>query len=262
MSEFVTELDKIKIRIVGLAKKTIENGCTEHEALAAMAMVGKLLQSYNLTMAECDVRKSKCKTLEISVNGSNRGPMDNVIVNLAALFSGRTWFQKRYKKNEAGEYKLTLSYAFYIQEQDSEALQYLFEVISKAIETEAVAYKSHPDYKYAEGSKKSAYVSFQRGMSHRISSRLAQLRRENDEAMEAARAAGTAQSSSTGTSLVVLKGQLIEEEFKKEGIRLRKYHSSERIRNHNAYDAGRAAGDRVNLNRPLGGGRGNAGLLG
>ncbi len=70
-------------------------------------------------------------------------------------------------------------------------------------------------------------------------------------------------ATSTGTDLIVLKGKLIREEFNKGGIKLRSARSSgHSIRNLGAYAHGREAGDKVNLNRPLGGsGNGNAGLI-
>ena len=37
------DLDKIKARIRALSAKTVENGCTEAEALSAIAVVGKLV---------------------------------------------------------------------------------------------------------------------------------------------------------------------------------------------------------------------------
>ena len=255
-----TELDDIKRRITALAKKTVENGCTEHEALAAMAMVGRLLQSYNLTMGECDVRKSPCVTITIPVDGTRRGPIDTCINPLTALFNGVCWFSARWeypKPGEQGMPKRNVHYAFFVQEQDVEALRYLFVVIDRAIDNEAKAYKRGADYFTLDRAhKRKATVSFQRGMASRVTERLIELRKENDAAMEAA------QATSTGTDLMVLKGKLIQEEFQKEGMRLRPRCSYARIGNHGAYDAGRNAGNSVNLNRPLNNGGGNAGLIG
>jgi len=73
-----TNLDDIKLKIKALAAKTVERGCTEHEALSAMAGVGRLLQRYNLTMNELDVRDSTYKTIYIDIERAHRHPIDDV----------------------------------------------------------------------------------------------------------------------------------------------------------------------------------------
>ena len=61
-----TELTRVKARIKALAEKTVSNGCTEAEAMAAAEMVGRLLERYALSMEEIDVREAHCD--------SRRGP--------------------------------------------------------------------------------------------------------------------------------------------------------------------------------------------
>jgi hypothetical protein len=50
-----TELTRVKARIKALAEKTVSNGCTEAEAMAAAEMVGRLLERYALSMEEIHV---------------------------------------------------------------------------------------------------------------------------------------------------------------------------------------------------------------
>ena len=62
-----TELSRVKARIKALAEKTVSNGCTEAEAMAAAEMVGRLLERYALSMEEIDVRenaasRSRCRS--------------------------------------------------------------------------------------------------------------------------------------------------------------------------------------------------------
>lgn len=54
------ELNKVKARIKALAEKTTEQGCSEAEAMAAAEKVGQLLEQFNLSMEEIDVREQKC----------------------------------------------------------------------------------------------------------------------------------------------------------------------------------------------------------
>ena len=52
-----SELARVKTKIKALAAKTVEAGCSEHEALHAAEMVGRLLDQYNLSMDEIDIRE-------------------------------------------------------------------------------------------------------------------------------------------------------------------------------------------------------------
>lgn len=44
------EREKIAAKIRALRAKTVENGCTEAEALSAAEMLAKLLAQYNMTL--------------------------------------------------------------------------------------------------------------------------------------------------------------------------------------------------------------------
>jgi Protein of unknown function (DUF2786) len=246
-----TELDKIKFKIKALAAKTIDNGCSEHEAMSAMLGVGRLLSQYNLTMEECDVRESACKTIFLDIGRTKRHPIDSCITALANLVHAKCWFHRHYGKPS--------SYAFFGQENDLELVEYLFKVIHAAMDHEAEDFKQTDEYLFAgegtAGNRRSAYVSFQRGMACRISARLVELKKQNDAELAKYRQA-------TGTALVVLKKQLIEDEWQKEGVRLGKYRGGWRVGNRSAFEQGEQAGNRVNLSRPLkGDGKANGGLL-
>ena len=55
-------LDKLKLRIQALRAKTIDNGCTEDEALSAAAKVAELLDRYDLSLTDIDIRASALRT--------------------------------------------------------------------------------------------------------------------------------------------------------------------------------------------------------
>ena len=54
-------LDKLKLRIQALRAKTIDNGCTEDEALSAAAKVAELLDRYDLSLTDIDIREAPCE---------------------------------------------------------------------------------------------------------------------------------------------------------------------------------------------------------
>ena len=234
----ISELDKVKLKIKALTEKTVDNGCTEQEALAAMQGVGRLLSQYNLSMDELDVRQSTYKTIFIDINRQRRHPVDGCVIALAKLISAKTWFHK----NRHG----TGKYAFFGDAVDLELVEYLFKVIHSAMEAESQKFKNTAEYKECPISKKTAYVSFQKAMASRVSHRLQEIKRENDIAMK---------QKVTGTALVVLKDQLIKEEYSawldKNNYKLKTIYRVATPIYGKAYEKGLAAGDRVNLSRPL-----------
>ena len=54
-------LDKLKTCIHALRAKTIDNGCTEDEALSAAAKVAELLDRYNLPLTDVEIREAPCE---------------------------------------------------------------------------------------------------------------------------------------------------------------------------------------------------------
>ena len=65
-----TKLSRVEARIKALAEKTVSNGSTEAEAMAAAEMVGRLLERYALSMAEIDVREQRCIQVEVPIGAS------------------------------------------------------------------------------------------------------------------------------------------------------------------------------------------------
>jgi hypothetical protein len=242
MNSSTTELHKIKSRIMALASKTTDRGCSEEEAMSAIEKIGELLEIYNLTMEECDVREEKCVSVSIPLRGARTGPAKFFARNLARLFSAKYYYSSEY----TGEgYKRRAAYVFYVQHHDAEAVKYLYELLDKAIVHETEIYKLTVEYREALD-RRAATLDFQEGMAERFAERLDTIREENEAAMQA--------HKSTGTALIVLKGELIEEEFEKLGIKLTTSYSYSYGRS--TYDdsaraSGRAAADRVNLNRPV-----------
>jgi len=88
-----------------------------------------------------------------------------------------------------------------------------------------------------------ASASFQHGVVARISDRLDVMHRARDATVRAQR--------STGTDLIMAKNRVVEEAFGEIDIRLVRMAATGRRVITTAFRAGWAAGDRVNLNRPM-----------
>jgi len=228
------DLTKIKARILALASKTISNGCSEEEAMAAINMVGKLLKQYNLSMDEVELRAEKCVTLKIDSGSKMRGGVYFAVMAIGEFTGCKVWINR-------GK---TLTYCFFGQESDLLMAKYLYDIITNAIDTETEKFKKTPEYKMAP-SKKGASSSFAIGMGSRISARLTQMKKKNDGDVAAARGGSNA--------LVVLKNQIVADAFRDLALRMKKNYNKTTIMNNAAYRSGGVAGDRVNLSRPING---------
>jgi hypothetical protein len=69
----------LKTRIQGLRSKTTDNGCTEAEALLAAAKVAELLDRYDLSLTDVDIRAAPCKRCEYENSRKKRVPLDGCI---------------------------------------------------------------------------------------------------------------------------------------------------------------------------------------
>ena len=69
-------LDKLKLRIQALRAKTMDNGCTEAEAMMAAAKVAELLDRYDLTLSDVELRESACERRVFETRRKNRIPLD------------------------------------------------------------------------------------------------------------------------------------------------------------------------------------------
>lgn len=226
------ELARVKARIRALAEKTVSNGCTEAEAMAAAEMVGRLLERYAVTMEEIDVREAVCRQVSIPIGGLRRQPIDACVPAIARFCDCKVWLAREEERPV---------YVFFGFEMDTELALYLFQLIDRAMEHEATVFR--PAARRQRGLVfRQALLSFRRGMASRLSDRL--------EEMHAAREASVAAQRSTGSALVIVKHGLVEQAFQEASIRLTSVRTAA-IRPDGAYREGYAAGDRVNLNRPL-----------
>lgn len=237
-------LAKVKARIRALTEKTVSNGCTEAEAMAAAEAVGRLLDTYNLSMAEVDLRDEPTKTVTVKHRGVRRTPADHCLMAIAEfcdakVFTWTTWVKSKARK---GYTKALAEVRFFGLESDAELAAYLYEVIARSIETETRAYARNPLRR--RGAGRSATTSFGHGMAGRVRDRLRALKAEMNAA---------ATATPRGTDLVVLKGQIIEDTFAdlSRKLGLKDIETTTKVTDETAYRSGQKAGDKVNLSRPM-----------
>jgi hypothetical protein len=240
------ELARIKARIKALTEKTVANGCTEAEAMSAAEMVGRLLERYALSMDEIEVRAARCVQVEVELGSRRRRPIDGAVPAIARFCDCKVWLAPASPAGSADperdQPRPGIRYIFFGFETDAALAAYLFTVIGRAIATETAAFKHASPWLKATKLRQ-ATSSFQHGLVARVAARLDTMHEEREVMVRAQRV--------TGTALIVVKHQVVEDAFRETEVRLVSMSALGQRVGTKAYQAGWAAGDRVNLSRPV-----------
>src|SRR5580704_15224177 len=196
-------LDRLKMRIQGLRSKTTDNGCTEAEALLAASKVAELLDRYDLSLTDVDIRDALCERREYETYRKKRIPLDGCVGAVADFCDCRVWREK----NATGEFR----YVFFGLRTDVAVAHYLIDLIDIAVRTELGRYKTSREYlRFWHNERHMANASFALGMVSSIATKLAAMKTERDAA-----------NRSTGRDLVVVKAAIVDEELAKLDLNLR-----------------------------------------
>ncbi len=220
------ELDRLIGRIQALRAKTVEQGCTEQEALAAAEKVAELLDRYGLSLSELDLKQQACEGLSVETGRRRVGPVDDCVPAVAAFFDCRAWGEK----STSG----TLRYVFFGLPADVAAARYLYELVERAFETETARFRLGDTYgAMPTRVRRTATNSFQIGLARGIAAKLRSLREAREAALR----------GSSGRDLVVAKAGVVEAELAKLGLhfRTRKGTAGRRVLSH-AFEQGHEAG--------------------
>ncbi len=229
------DLDKLVARIQALRAKTVEQGCTEQEALAAAEKVAELLDRYGLSVSELDLRQQVCEGIGVETGRRRRGPIDDCMGSIAVFFDCRVW-------GETGP-DGTIRYVFFGLPGDVQASVYLHDLIVLAFAGETAAYQRGAFYLGLDsGRKRSATTSFQAGLARGIVEKLESLRRARDT------------QGSNGRDLVPVKQSIVEQELERLGLALRRGSATRRRVIKDAYEAGEEAGRKFEVRQGIEGG--------
>ena len=228
--------EEIISKIRKLSRMTIENGCSEAEALFAAAKLAELMAEYNVNADELTVRAdaSGCLIDEF-INPGSYNNLTSVAGAIGKLFGCRQWYERRTEENPFDDSLPRVEVSairFFGPKSDVAACLALTAIVFCATTTEARNFAKTLTGKQRE--RRSLTEDFRIGMSVRLAGRITELRRQR-EGMRP-----------TGTALISLKNQLVEDEWAKQNIRLR-HTRSPMAHNAAAYGAGARAADRVDL---------------
>lgn len=207
-------------RIRALLAKTVDNGCTESEALAAAVKVGELMDRYGITYSDLELKSERCRKHTATDRYHD--------VNLVSAAIGRfcscdAWF------NGGG----ITYFGFTI---DVLIANYLTSLCRSAMEVEFERF-FQSNARPRDQKKRFLRKPFMVAMADRLSERF-------DEMLSSREATAT---TANGTSLVVVKKAIVEEQLKALGMKFTSTRAPRYRDNAAARTAGQAAGDRVNL---------------
>jgi len=231
------DIDRVIQRIQALRARTVDQGCTEAEALAATAKVSELLARHDLTLDEISVRRSDCEGVSVATGRKRRAPVDSCVPQVALFCDCRVWSEDR----EDG----VLRYVFFGLKADVEAARFLHDLIELTFDTESAAFRRVEIYQALRGGdRRMALNSFQIGLAGGINGKLA--------ALKAARQSAGAES--TGFDLVAVKHSMVDEEIARLGLNFTTRAANPRRTVHGeAYEAGKVAGSLFEPNTALAG---------
>jgi Protein of unknown function (DUF2786) len=222
-------LDKLKKRIQGLRAKTLDNGCTEAEALLAAAKAAELLDRFDLALTDVELRDAPCERRAYETRRKKRIPLDDCVGAIANFCDCRVWREK----NPAGETR----YVFFGLRSDVEVAHFLTDLIDNAVRSELGLYKTSAAYRrFRHQERHVANGSFTLGMVASVADKLTAMKAERD-----------AVNNGTGRDLIVIKASVVEAELAKLDLKLRTAPAATRMVSQPAYEAGEAAGASLSI---------------
>jgi len=244
-----TERAAVIAKLQKLRKMTVSAGCTEHEAMAAMGMIARLMAEHNIQQDELSIRvdANGCVVDFFQEITDGFSSLSGLSQNVAKLFHCKPWFEEEWLDALGlGFTTRTISIKFFGYKLDVSAAIAMSEIIAVAVQTELVKFQDQ----YRQANPRPAGVrklatwtsdyklkaeSFRSGMRDRLNQRLEQLI--------------PAPVETTGRGLMVLKNQLVTDEWAKSNLTPKNLRSARQMgtADAGAYHAGRDAGSRVDL---------------
>jgi hypothetical protein len=208
-------------RVKALLAKTMSNGCTEGEAMAALEKARKLMDTYELT--ESDLQP---ETEEAQIHATGYEDRYKIKWNLCGAIAEFT--RCRSWRNHAN------GVTFCGLESDVMLATWLLDTLQQFILREIENFLAERRHR-GMACPRSVSSSFMRGATNRIALRLREL----------------TPAEPAGTGLVVSRGALIDAAMSKAGVRLRTSRSSWYYTNSTAFTAGESAGNAASFSRPV-----------
>jgi len=233
-----TEREKIAARIRALRAKTVENGCTEEEAVAAAAKVAELLEAYNMTVDEAEMRESPFSHAKHDQEDQvGTRCLWKIALGIAKVTGVRSF------TSQPGVFPVEVCFFGFAHEVEISG--YLLDICANALRREQARILDGSPAAVTPRQRKKL-LPFLDGMTDRLYRRLVDM----------------APKRPTGTGLVVLRDDLIARAMEDAGLNVG---CGRGIPSRSAFDSyrdGQRAGDKVSLNSGIASHGGSAGFIG
>jgi Protein of unknown function (DUF2786). len=231
---------KLAERIAALRNMTVENGCTEEEALSAASKAAELMDLYDMSLSEMEMRRSRFTRSERPASDDVGQRLWRVASAVSSLTGTRSWSSGSPPRERIH---------FFGRDSDVEVAGYVFEIAERAIRTAVAAYDKQLAF-YRPERRRPKRIAFIDGM-------VVSLARRIEEISWARR-----RQASDGTGLVPTKHGLVDAEMERQGIKI-VYGGGERVRRYDkAFDLGKSEAEKVRLDAGLGTSAGVSGNIG
>ena len=228
--------EKLYTKVRALLAKTQDNGCTEAEAMAALAKARAMMDAYEITDDELALTKEEKAIIRASTVAHDKYGVRQWLCGGVARFTNcKTWVSKSGKFAPPGQI------VFCGLPSDVQLADWLLGSLEAFVRSELVEFLMTDTT--PRGMRRRIVNGFVTGCAGRISERLLALTQQSEAAAEA--------HGANSRALVVIKNAAIDEAMS--GIRLRS-RGTKRVSNAGAEEAGRAAGERATFGRPVGSG--------
>ena len=235
-------MDKKEIlkRMKMFSERTIENGCSEAEAMLAAKKLSELQAKYNVTLTELDVQEMDFE-IHYFEAGRRKHPVVCALGGIGEFCQVEILLHSYSRRSETTSGNVS----FFGEPHNVQNALYLMNLIKATMEQEFAQFKTQWEYQdlRMRHHPQSIRSNFLNAMGYRISSRLRKMASEERKEVK--------EQASTGTDLIVLAGEKRNLEHRKMFPRI----GSARGRNAgsgSAAQAGAAAGDRASLSRGVG----------
>jgi len=242
-----SKLEKLKLKIKALLEKNVSRGATEEEAASAMRAASRLMDEYDLTEAEIlgakRVDRKLCVTKKINL-ATQHFPFSTQVCWGISEFLDIKWWETSWANQEKRAHYAAV--AFFGPETDVELAEYLFWVCHNGIEMSWKQFTPMYGQKSTKAVRQTFYLSAAQRLNVRIKIMKSELRQP-------------------GTSLVVLKNQLVQQEYDDgpgSTMRTKKARHIQGDVSREAATAGYNAANKINLTSGLPGGASGAKQVG
>jgi hypothetical protein len=224
----MTDREKLFKRIRALAAMTVENGCTEDEAITAATKLAAMLEAHNVTLDEATLRENPFARHDERHDDAVGERLWKPALSIAELTGTRTW------TGPAGvrPYRMT----FFGFDHEVEVAKYLMAIVVRAMQ-DGERRVIRDAGLLVPARRRMRVAAFLDGMADTLARRILALK----------------PPTPTGTGLIVLRNALIDDALKAAGIKL----GDANTRGSRSLDAdyrrGVQAGKAVDLNRGVAG---------